>query len=62
MIIVCSNHVKEGLKVIHLPHIHFISDEHKRFGQYKCQVCLKEADYKLYNYFPHKEQQLKTVI
>ncbi|WP_227939220.1 hypothetical protein [Alkalihalobacillus deserti] len=62
MIIVCTKHVKEGLKVIHLPHIHLISNQEKRFGNDKCQICNQKADYKLFNYFPQMEQRLKTVI
>jgi hypothetical protein len=62
MIKVCTKHVKEGLAVIHLPHIQVISKEDKLFGQYKCQVCQQKADYKLFNGFPQKEQRLKTVI
>ncbi|KMJ55208.1 hypothetical protein AB685_28440 [Bacillus sp. LL01] len=58
----CTKHVKEGLEVIHLPHIHLLSHEDKKFGNYKCQVCNQKADYKLFNYFPQKEQLLKTVI
>jgi hypothetical protein len=62
MIIVCSKHVKEGLEIIHLPHIHFISNEDKEFGNYRCHICCEKADYKLFNFFPQKKLTLENVI
>jgi len=50
VIIVCKQHVNQGLKMIFLPHIHPISKEEKRTGEVKCQVCAQSADYKLYNF------------
>lgn len=54
--IVCTKHVKEGLEVIHLPHIHLISYENKRNRNYECQVCSQKADYKLFNYSRQKQE------
>jgi hypothetical protein len=56
MIIVCSKHVKDALRMIDLPHIHSISDQNC-----KCTICGALAKYKLYNFLPHLNVTKKVI-
>lgn len=44
MLFICKQHIKEGLKVIHVPHVKILKK-----SDYKCCVsgCDRIADYKL---------------
>jgi hypothetical protein len=55
MIMVCSNHVKEALKIIVIPHISVIPEEEN--GRPCCHLCSSTAKYKLFNY---SQQRNKT--
>jgi hypothetical protein len=58
VIFVCKQHVYKALKVIFLPHIQAISDDNKLHKEVKCQVCGKQADYKLYNFIPQRKRAI----
>ncbi|MBP2258423.1 hypothetical protein J2Z81_002406 [Virgibacillus campisalis] len=51
MVLVCTKHVKEGLKFIHLPHIYPLSSEDKTSENVNCLICGHQAEYKLFNFF-----------
>jgi hypothetical protein len=55
MILVCSKHVKEALKIIVIPHISVIPEEEN--GLPSCHLCSCTAKYKLFNY---SQQRNKT--
>jgi hypothetical protein len=55
MLLVCSNHVKEALKIIVIPHISVIPEEEN--GRSTCFLCSCTAKYKLFNY---SQQRYKT--
>jgi hypothetical protein len=55
VVFVCKRHVCKALKVIFLPHIQSISDDYKRQEELECEVCGKQADYKLYNYLSQRK-------
>ncbi|MGP4039211.1 hypothetical protein ACTWP4_04770 [Gracilibacillus sp. D59] len=61
MVFVCKQHVRKALKVIFLPHIQSISDDYKLLEELECEVCGKQADYKLYNFY-HKEKKLSKTM
>lgn len=48
MVVVCSDHVKDALKFIFLPHVKLIGEEETVSSH--CHLCNKEAKYKLFNY------------
>ena len=58
VIFVCKQHVHKALKVIFLPHIQSISEDYKLHNEVKCQVCGKQADYKLYNFIPQRKRAI----
>ncbi|QNF28673.1 hypothetical protein [Metabacillus elymi] len=58
MVLVCKQHVHKALKIIFLPHIQSISDDNKLLEEVKCQVCGKQADYKLYNFIPQRKRAI----
>jgi hypothetical protein len=47
--------------MIFLPHIQSISDDNKLLEEVKCQVCSKQADYKLYNFIPQRKRAIYTM-
>ncbi|MEI2357804.1 hypothetical protein [Mesobacillus zeae] len=57
MILVCSKHVKNGLKMIDLPHVHSITEQSSPGCGQQCEVCRQKPDYKLFN---HSVQRKKT--
>lgn len=62
MIFVCPQHVKEGLKMIYLPHVHSISDKAKASQNARCDFCFQQANYKLFDCFSNRKQVLKKII
>jgi CxxH/CxxC protein (TIGR04129 family) len=48
MVVVCSEHVKDALKFIFLPHVKLITEENSISSH--CHLCSKKAKYKLFNY------------
>jgi hypothetical protein len=58
VVLVCKQHVHKALKIIFLPHIQSISDDNKLLEEVKCQVCGKQADYKLYNFIPQRKRAI----
>jgi hypothetical protein len=61
MIFACKKHVKEGLNIMDLPHIHTINENDSLFVQNACcHVCGMKANYKLFNYF--SQRRTKQVI
>lgn len=56
MILVCQKHVKQGLKMLYLPHVRPIS------GDCKCFYCEKQADFKLYNFETHRKQWVREAM
>jgi len=56
VVFVCKKHVQKALKVIYLPHIQSINDDDSVFKKVKCQVCEKQADYKLYNFISQRKR------
>lgn len=43
---VCSNHVKDALRLMYVPHIKLISEEES----FRCHLCKCKAAYKLFQY------------
>ncbi|MGM0873882.1 MAG: hypothetical protein ACQEWV_03625 [Bacillota bacterium] len=60
MIIVCKKHVNKGLKMIFLPHVQQIPTELS--GNFKCQICAQQADFKLYNFVAQRKQAVKKAM
>jgi CxxH/CxxC protein (TIGR04129 family) len=59
MIYVCSTHVKDGLKMILVPHVRMITEQDSISSC--CQFCSSKAKYKLFNYV-HQRKQTKEAI
>jgi len=58
MVTVCKQHVKQGLTMIFLPHVHPLTNEEKISGNFTCQLCAKSSDFTLFNYeFQRKHQK-----
>jgi CxxH/CxxC protein (TIGR04129 family) len=53
MILVCSKHVKDALKMIDIPHIQAITEEDSINSS--CQLCSSKAKYKLFNYMHQRK-------
>jgi predicted nucleotide-binding protein (sugar kinase/HSP70/actin superfamily) len=62
MVFVCKKHVNKGLTMIFLPHVQLISSYENDNGNYKCQICSAHADYKLFNFIPKREQNVKDAM
>lgn len=62
MIMVCKQHVNQGLKMIFLPHIQPITIEMKQICEFDCQICGNEADFKLYNFDSQRKQNIKQAM
>lgn len=60
MIIVCKKHVNKGLKMIFLPHVQPIPEE--LCGNFKCEVCSQQADFKLFNFLSKRKQAVKKAM
>ncbi|MFP7300295.1 hypothetical protein [Neobacillus niacini] len=43
---VCSNHVRDALKLMFLPHIKLIAEEES----FRCHLCKNKAKYKLFSF------------
>ncbi|MGN7295765.1 hypothetical protein [Ferdinandcohnia sp. SAFN-114] len=62
MIVVCKQHVNQGLEMIFLPHIQPIPDEMRISGSFKCLICEQKADYKLFNFENHRKSAIKKAM
>ncbi|MGX6444421.1 hypothetical protein ACWM35_14535 [Neobacillus sp. K501] len=56
MILVCSNHVKDALKMIFLPHVKLINEEEAI--QSSCLICNSKAKYRLFNYIHQRKNAM----
>ncbi len=56
MILVCSHHVKDALKMMLVPHVKAILEENQC-----CQLCKNHAKYKLFDY-THQRNHTKKAI
>lgn len=56
MILVCSHHVKDALKMMLVPHVKAILEENQC-----CQLCENHAKYKLFDY-THQRNHTKKAI
>jgi hypothetical protein len=54
---VCSNHVKDALKFMYVPHIKLISEEES----IRCHLCKTKAKYKLFQYSYQRHQSKKAI-
>ncbi|WP_071458880.1 hypothetical protein [Bacillus massilinigeriensis] len=62
MILVCSKHVKNGLKMIDLPHVRSLSDQDSQGCSRKCEVCRQKPDYKLFNATPQRKKTIEKAM
>lgn len=53
MVFVCSDHVKDALKFIFLPHVKMITAEER--VSCSCHLCSRKAEYKLFNYVQQRK-------
>ncbi|OLS41066.1 hypothetical protein BTR25_07030 [Bacillus sp. MRMR6] len=59
MVLVCSKHVKDALKIVFIPHVRKVTEEESISST--CQFCSCTANYKLFNYV-HKRKKAKEAI
>jgi hypothetical protein len=54
---VCTNHVKDALELMYVPHIKLISEEES----FRCHLCKNKAKYKLFQYCYQRNQTKKAI-
>jgi CxxH/CxxC protein (TIGR04129 family) len=59
MIFVCSNHVKDALKITFVPHVQLLQEQESISSS--CHLCSNRAKYKLFNYV-HQRKKTKEAI
>lgn len=56
---VCSNHVKDALELMFVPHIKLITEEEN--VSFRCHLCKNSAKYKLFHYAHHRKMNQKVI-
>jgi hypothetical protein len=56
---VCSNHVKDALSLMFVPHIKVISEEEN--VTFRCHLCKNSAKYKLFHFAHYRRTNQKVI-